>query len=765
MMLFDKYQNPFPIKAEDGSRDISRHPTLRRWILNVLISILVLVKLLVCSSIFMSLVYAEYGADKLPDRIGTCFNDLSLYKRNTDAAFRTLLIDNFKELNSSLVTAISQGGSDIVEKVKKNTGNSVLDTIRNKTEVVKRLVKDFETLNNSTEEAAKNVKRLKNEWEKFKLVTTKDLQDCIERYSMPESGICRVFKDHMDTLPNPIGGIPKNMMPKVIEKTLKDYESINLIEHINRVEVPFVELEQKVQSILDNHKHIVFNKLKIAGDYLFTLAERITTQLRMLDFNKYSEVILQHIGPNSQYPVILKYTWVGFLLFASIYACNVLCYVFGILYGVFGKKADFYDTDCCSKTTGGKYLKCGVWMSILTMTILSIVTVVLMLPVTNTSNLVCLPYKDPLQRNDILSMLERIIQRTNHSSIIDGEFAVLKEGRMPSDIIRACGRNETFYKMFGLDNTYHFLDLSTYRQEFVSVEKELELYTQKITAQYNFKEFVDDQFKTALNLIPNMIDVTKWQSDLNTENLKKVVNDMELKSYITDLTGFMKTNTLPDNNVEAIKNMLGHLDTIEKDIATPLRNDLNTIIKNVDKFSSDLNQLNVNFQDIRDKLNNAQLIIVKNIRQEVSASAKAIIAQWKNDVEAYLVYVKQRMNEDITTCRPISEIAKGTVSAICNQVIDPLNGMWAAMMLYILLSIPMVVLCTAVIKSYAPQPIYGDWKMQKIENRYASNYQNPIGNAFATDAFEMRYKDPNPYGAPSEIFQTQNAKTYGGFRT
>uniref|UniRef100_A0A0N4ZHX9 Prominin n=1 Tax=Parastrongyloides trichosuri TaxID=131310 RepID=A0A0N4ZHX9_PARTI len=751
-------------RSSNEGGDPIRFPRFRKYILNFLLIILVVVKLIICGSIFMSLIYAEYGADKLPDRIGTCFNDLSLYKRNTDAAFRNLLIENFKELNASLVNSISRGGNDIIDSVKKNTGNNVLDIIRNKTEIVKRLVKDFEVLNNSTEEASKGVKRLKNEWEKFKSLSRKELMDCVEKDQMPESGVCRMFKDHLETLPNPIEEIPKNIMIKDIFKVLKDFEKINLIEHLNRVEAPFNELEYKVQSIIDTNKHIVFNKLKIAGDYLFTLAERITTQLRLLDFNRYSNEILQHIGPESKYPTILKWSWIGGLIIGIIYAVNALCYTLGILYGIIGKKTDYYETDCCSKNTGAKYLRCGIWTSIITMTILSIITILLMLPITNTSNLVCLPYKDPFQRNDILSMLERIIQRSNHTGITNGEFAILREGRMPSDIIRACGRNETFYKMFGLDNTYHFLDLSSYRQEFINVEKELEQYVHKMAAQYDFKDYIDDQFKTALTMIPSFNDINKWQQSLDTDSLRTTLLGMDLSTYITDLNLFLKSNPVASPNIEAIKSLMGNLEILEKEIAAPLRNDLINIIKNIDKFSNDLSQVNINFQDLRDRLIMAQAAVVKGLKSEISTATKTMISEWKNDIESYLIYVKQKMNEDVTTCRPIADIARGTFASLCNQIVDPLNGIWAAMMIYILLSIPMIIISNGIIKAYQNPPQYNAWR--KNNRHFSPTYHSPIGNAFATDAFELRNKDPNPYGVPSDIFNIHpTIKSYGGYRS
>uniref|UniRef100_A0A0N5C4N7 Prominin n=1 Tax=Strongyloides papillosus TaxID=174720 RepID=A0A0N5C4N7_STREA len=751
-------------RSTNESQQSMNNSCFRKYFLNFILIILVVIKLVVCGSIFMSLIYAEYGGDKLPDRIGACFNDLSLYKRNTDAAFRNLLIENFKELNASLVRSISRGGNDIIENVKKNTGNNVLDVIRNKTEIVKRLVRDFESLHNSTEEAVKGVKRLKNEWEKFKNLSRKELIECVEKDQMPESGVCRIFKDHLETLPNPIGEVPKNIVLKDIIRTLKDFEKINLIDHLNRVEAPFNELEDKVQSILDNHKHIVFNKLKIAGDYLFTLTERITTQLRLLDFNKYSAEILHNFGPDSYYPVILKWIWIGGLIIGFIYAINVLCYMLAILYGTFGKETDFYETDCCSKNTGAKYMECGLWISIITMTILSIVTILIMLPVTNTSNLLCSPYKDPFQRNDILSMLERIIQRTNHTGITNGEFAILREGRMPSDIIRACGRNETFYKMFGLDNTYHFLDLSSYRQEFVNVEKELEQYLHKMTAQYDFKEYIDDQFRTALTVIPNLNEINKWQESLDTGILKETLEGMDLTTYITDLNLFLKNNPIPSPNIDAIKSLMGNLELLEKENALPLRNDINNIVKNMEKLSYDLSQINVNFQDLRDRLIMAQASVVKGLRSEISTATKSMINIWKNDIEEYISYIRHKMNEDVTTCKPIADITRGMYASVCSQIIDPLNGVWAAMMIYLFLSIPMIIISSIVINTYKNSSNFNNWR--KNNRLFSPKYHSPIGHTFATDAFEIRNKDPNPYGVPSDIFNNHsNVKAYSGYRS
>jgi len=125
----------------------------------------------------------------------------------------------------------------------------------------------------------------------------------------------------------------------------------------------------------------------------------------------------------------------------------------------------------------------------------SILTAVMMFVGANASNLICLPADDPLSRPDMLSLLDRLVDKYQLESRFPSNIQLrsLPQQRDPgaevmeaavgsgvgnnhlhlANLIRQCRRNATLYTIFGLDTKFKLLDGGGPRDEYEELEQNI----------------------------------------------------------------------------------------------------------------------------------------------------------------------------------------------------------------------------------------------------------------------------------------------------
>ncbi|KIH53279.1 hypothetical protein ANCDUO_16597 [Ancylostoma duodenale] len=111
----------------------------RNWLLfaggllavGVLVPIVYLMYSFAAATLLITEQHAEYGLEELPGRLNYCIDDLNLYKRNTDARIRKLLIDDYQMLNRTIAAQMSNAGHMMIQTVKKLTGAQSVDALIN----------------------------------------------------------------------------------------------------------------------------------------------------------------------------------------------------------------------------------------------------------------------------------------------------------------------------------------------------------------------------------------------------------------------------------------------------------------------------------------------------------------------------------------------------------------------------------------------------------------------------------------------------------
>ena len=139
----------------------------------------------------------------------------------------------------------------------------------------------------------------------------------------------------------------------------------------------------------------------------------------------------------------------GCWLLVGIFVFIAFCFLFGLIYGCCGQRSTYYNNDCCSRPTGGKFYGCGVCVALLFMVIFAVCTAVMLLVGANFTNLVCDPWKHPTQRPDMVSFVDRFYFHPLLNGIDTNED--IPKDLTFTKVINKCNEGQSFLNIFGLD--------------------------------------------------------------------------------------------------------------------------------------------------------------------------------------------------------------------------------------------------------------------------------------------------------------------------
>ena len=75
-------------------------------------------------------------------------------------------------------------------------------------------------------------------------------------------------------------------------------------------------------------------------------------------------------------------------------------------------------------------------------------------------------------------------------------------------------------------------------------------------------------------------------------------------------------------------------------------------------------------------------------------------------VDEYADRVSSKIQHEVGYCSPISNSINATIVGICNNIVDPLNGFWAALGLCMFMYLPCVVLSVSLVSLYRKSEPY-----------------------------------------------------------
>ncbi|VDO34037.1 unnamed protein product [Haemonchus placei] len=667
----------------------SRFDGCKRNSLNAIMALLVLLDVFAAATLLITGQYAEYGLAELPNRLNYCIDDLNLYKRDTDARIRKLLIDDYQMLNRTVSSQLSFAGHEVVQGVKKLTGANTVDALMN----ISKSKSMYSTGKKSLSLGLTTYSDFQIEYGRMRSTLITELQECLQNEVESMKAICLKAEKTLET-----------MAPQRLDidlRTLDQIKNANIPQLLDTTVQKFSDIQKKIQTEIDKKVHISQMELKRIADGLFVAAENISTQIRQVGSLSCRKFIFCK--------KLILYKWIVTifsrtfsLVITSIFMLIAFCFLLGLFYGVCGRRPTFYNDDCCVRSTGGRFYSCGIWLTIATFTALSVITAVLFFTVGNTSDIVCRTLRDPLSRNDIIKVIGS------------------------SDLIRACQRNETLYEIFQLDKKYHR------RNGFQSLEKEV-------------YDKLERYLSITLTDLPTIGPIANIISNSDFERLQQLaaeLNNSEIRRFsLSEVSKHLcscSSNhssfdgySLKDGETHLFQ-MLEQIKEVDTHSAKPLRIKITSLLKNLTRLNK-RSALKMPVSTLLSKLQHAQALLSEDLRGTMEKAAREQLNAILSNINQYVDHVKSQMQHEVSSCAPVRAIISSSTAALCDYTIDPLNGAWMSMLISLLCLVPILIFATALVKLYEKMHSFPKYVVETPPDHHQLS-------SFITDTYETRQK-------------------------
>lgn len=716
-------------KSKKKAATDAKHDGCKRNFLNLFLFILVTANAFAAFTLLMTSQYGQFGLDQLPNRINQCIDDLNLYKRENDMRIRKLLIDDFRTLNRTITDSLDNAGYSVVDRVKKLTGAHVIDIFLNASSDSENITKSLTYAQNQIKKLTDEAVRFETEFVRLKNTAMEELTKCAEEELEPTRAMCGKAERLLDSLGSFKFTVPTNLIPEATLDGLKQLAHANVNQLLSKSNVQFESIRNVIQMEIDKNTFGAQNMLKQIGDDLFVVAETISTQLRQINFDPLYNAV-SFLSDSNKTPVTkaVQYSWYTSLAVTSLFVLIALCFLFGVLYGICGRRPTYYNDDCCVRTTGSRFFSCGIWLTMVLFVVLAVFTAVVAFAVGNTSNLVCQTLREPLSRQDMISLVERYIDIYKDNYRPNSEIRSILNKRTTAEVIRACQRNETLYQLFELDKKYHLNQLKDFEKEsYVQLENFLKRSMEDIPQIRSFDIIINPSQLADLEKLAKLNISKIGQQFLNsvkhtTDELDLLSRTREFEEEIEQMAGRPK----------AVSSVLEQVKEIEEQFAKPLRQKLETLHTNITLLDEKLSKLQVPVSSLLVKLQHAQALLSENIKEHFSRAAKEEFDQLVGNIDHYVKHVKNQMETDVSSCTPLVQIVRHSTAAICNYTIDPLNGSWMCMLICLLLLVPIVILSSSLTDLYAKMHAFPKYIVDAPVDNHVSS--------FVTDTYNVRPK-------------------------
>ncbi|VDM95870.1 unnamed protein product [Thelazia callipaeda] len=711
-------------KTTDQKRDCCK-----RYFLNFLITLFVLIDVFAVSSLLVTSQYAEYGADQLPHRLSYCIDDLSYYKKSTDQIIRNTLINDFQKVNESLSKLIVSGGSPIVHRVKKITGAHTIDSFLNISNEAQELLKLTIGYENDLKKVNSELLSLKNELFKLYRTFVSELDNCIHHDSELVKRRCQEAENELVDIRNITLHLRQGILSSETKEALKILAESNVAEIFGAIATDFKEKETELnRKVQEKQQAIQFTMKEIQND-LMRIADALSTQIRQIKPELLYDLLKQYMG--TTYCTVVQYTWYVSLTLCAIFSLKALYFLFALCYGCFGRRPNDYRNDCCVRSTGSKLFFCGIWLSVLLLPFIAVLTAALLFAGVNIYSLVCWPLDDPFSRPDMLSLSERMLDVWRGKQVAEDLSPLINQLSL-ADMIRSCERNETLYHIFAMDKKYHLYDLREYGQELYD---RLDLNIQTAFSDINLsKPFTTFATPEQLLMLQKIFNVSIGSNI--QEILFQVHNNMEQLEHIPRVISIIEEKYVGKKLPNVIQLIADQLRTMQIKTGNPLQRNLATISKLLSELEDRLTRIILPGTTLSSKLQHAQAMLSSNFNEYFRAAADQLVHEINEQVERYMGHVQKQMSTNASSCIPLSEIAKGASAAFCQYTVDPFNGIWASMLISAICTLPLIMLGSAASSLYKKKFPYPQYIVNEPVN---GDGQSAFG-ALVTDFYDNRSK-------------------------
>lgn len=461
-----------------------------------------------------------------------------------------------------------------------------------------------------------------------------------------------------------------------------------IVGPIRRSKNALLQLRQGIHEAMKNGIPEVLQSMQHTGDAIKNVSTDIERTLNRIA--NATDVAEQHfITADTYIQDYYKYAYNGLLVVCLVLLYVLLCVVFGLLCGICGKRPDGYDDDCCNKGSGTKFLVLGVTFIFLTVSILLAVGLVLFVGGLVLHRGACVP----LQSTDdviVKSYIDKAIDLNRFAHGQRKDQRPLEPLRI-SEVIEACHRNESIYRVLHLKNYFDIQDIASFPDRFELVAQLEELVNSIELPRINID--VDEPIRKLAQSNLQTFDIDKYRDNLNEEITK---HDLEAIAQKLDETA---AKISPDGQYSEVSGTLSmnalHLRTYNEHILKPMVEqtkemlDISARLDNLLKFNR--SSFEVALSEFIAEINYAKNYINEEGTAFVRQTAIELMTSFRKEIDSYLRFVINVVENELGQCGPLDNAYKSIVVAGCNRIVNPLNGLWSGIIISVLLFLPAII--------------------------------------------------------------------------
>ncbi len=704
-----------------------RSDACKRFSLGVLLAAAVIAAMFGVVCAFVTNYFCYEGVQKLPQRLQSSTEDTSLYLGNTGKEIHSLLVTNFDELEVVLNRILDESGPILKRSLAEVTQAVAIDDL---TDIVsnlgntKRRLKEIQSKSQDLQQFVGQL-RLGLNGTSTRLLSalrqcssSKVCQDFLSQYNISRDlAIAANFSELPTRLPD-----LSLLMQDISQLMENDIESKvrGGQEQLDRVKV---DIERSIGDIRPKIKA----EIRRMGDQLSDQAAEIQRFLNELDGHVAS------VGAEAPAlePRLEEYSEYHFYIglgMSFMLLLILVCYVFGLFYGFCGKRPDnAYGDDCCNTGTGANWLLAAVYLTFLFSFVLLVVATAQFLVGSTADKVVCDALKRP-NDSDIFQLLDRRLVQP----VLEEQKPHERWSSVPvSQLIADCHRNLTIYEILRVEDVYDVTELRRWREQYgigdfianlkrkIRLEDLRSIQILSPEAEAELRELAESQI-----------------SDLNFSQYTKLLEEKITSIDLGAFTGRLRQvrERLGRQQARlvgpAIQNEALFLDQMQR-VVVDMKLTIRELDNAVRALEREARHTKPNLSEALRSLIEQATKATRFLREEGPQLVDKLADQYVNEtvalIDAYVERVVNGTRGGVGRCEPLSNSYNATVIAVCNQIVDPFNGIWTSVGWCLLFFLPSIVVALALVSLYRKAEPYPGPLVEAIPSDEALHMQHQPG--------------------------------------
>ena len=433
----------------------------KRATLGVFVSIFVMASVFAVVCALATNYYSYEGTKELSPRFDDALDDTGMYIEHTGSSINTLLVTNYKELEAVVGQILDESGVILKDNLAKVTQAIAINNLTDIVSGLGRIRGNLKDILTDTSILEERVAQLRDGLSESQIALGLALADC------NSNSRCREFLREYD-LEKDLALAEEFVsfefkMPD-LDSTLQEISQLiqnNIEEKVTRGKEQFDNIEQLIADSIDDIKPKVKQEMRKRGEELEYKNSDIQEALKSIDIGTlHKDAKLMKQGD-----IIFEVRFYIGLGLACLVALILLCFVFGLFYGMCGRRpGGYYEDECCNKGTGANCLITGVYFFFLFSFVVILGITAHFLLGTTAEKVICETAGNP-RESDIFKQLDDVyfkpllrdmmtnggIEKNNYSSI---------------DLLERCHANMTMFKILDLEKVYNLDQITNWRESY-----------------------------------------------------------------------------------------------------------------------------------------------------------------------------------------------------------------------------------------------------------------------------------------------------------